>query len=150
MLSISLLLPSCLQLQSSDKEKIDICDLLYQYTEDIEGTPYKLGSSKPSIGIDCSGFIYYMSKQMGNPIPRTTARKYYIMIDASKTHWQESECGYLVWWTLNNTRPFGHIGIMLEDNEFSHASSSRGLIISEFHENNYWDNHFETCKIKEW
>ena len=40
------------------------------------GTRYKFGGSSPS-GFDCSGFVYYVYKQSGKFVGRTTAAGYY-------------------------------------------------------------------------
>ncbi|XZF75649.1 C40 family peptidase [Bacillus sp. AL-1R] len=103
------------------------------------GVPYKWAGVSPS-GFDCSGFIYYVLKENGKPYGRTNVSGYW----HNNTLFQKvttSQPGDLIF--FQNTYTYGpsHIGIMLNENEFIQASSSRGVTISNINES-YWKKHF--------
>ena len=96
--------------------------------------------------MDCSGFVYLVAKRLGRPVPRTTANKYWLMLESRARHWSEAECGDLVWWTLKHSRPYGHIGIMVRPPGFWQSGSSRGVYSRTFFKGSYWDRNFEGAK----
>jgi murein DD-endopeptidase len=104
------------------------------------------GESRDEGGYDCSGFVYSVFKKMGQPIPRSTSRKYWILFDGPQGHWQESSCGWLVWFQFSAGRPYGHIGIVIGPPQFWQSGSSTGPTESTFWADNYWDRHFTGAK----
>ena len=96
------------------------------------GVQYKLGGLS-NAGIDCSGFAYmtFLTK-FGITLPRTTQSQARIGQAVSIT---ESRPGDLVFFkTGAATR---HVGILLDQRRFIHASSSRGVVASSL-DNIYW------------
>ena len=146
-----LLLLSCWDCQSSfqqqDSKKISNCNKLIGICEKHQGYSYIWGGeSKEDGGFDCSGFIYSIFKKYGKPIPRTTSKKYWIFFKSKPTHWNNTKCGYLVWWSFNSTRPYGHIGIMIDFPNFWQSGSSTGPVQKKFIKNGYWDKIFVGAK----
>lgn len=121
------------------------CSFINEKASEVKGTPYRWGGNDPR-GFDCSGFIWWFHKKAGVDLERTTALGYYQMIEGDSFHWGEAGCGDLIWFTIDEGRPFGHVGIMVEDNQFWHASYSEGIIKSKISEGNYYDKHFKGCK----
>ena len=110
---------------------------LYKFIESWWGTPYRMGGSTQK-GVDCSAFTQtLMSVIYRLQIPRTAREQ-----KASSTVIDEDELreGDLVFF---NTRGRGvsHVGIYLMDNQFVHASSSSGVMISSLNDN-YWHKRF--------
>jgi len=124
----------------------DDCEKAKELLKINKSVNYQWGGDNPKTGFDCSGLISYVFKYLGKPIPRTTSRKLWISIDDNHFHWSNSECLDLVWWTLTPDRPFGHIGIMMKNDNFWHSSSSLGVTGDKFIINTYWDKNFEGCK----
>ena len=106
--------------------------LLYSQFNEWRGVKYKLGGLSKT-GIDCSGFAYvtFLTK-FGIALPRSTRSQAQIGTVISA---EESRPGDLVFFrTGAATR---HVGILLDEHRFIHASSSRGVTISRL-DNAYW------------
>lgn len=105
------------------------------------GTPYVWGGSKPG-GFDCSGFVQYVLKQNGISVPRTTEQQ-----AAVGTAIQKSQLlpGDLVF--LQNTYREGisHVGIYIGNNQMIHASSSKGVVISNL-STSYYVKHYHSAR----
>lgn len=97
-----------------------------------QGTPYRLGGNSKK-GIDCSAFVKNVYHDSFNiALPRTTETQvkkgYLVYKDQLKT-------GDLVFFKTGwSTR---HVGIYIGNNEFIHASTSKGVITSKL-DNVYW------------
>ncbi|RBP39898.1 peptidoglycan-binding protein [Garciella nitratireducens] len=96
------------------------------------GVPYVWGGTSPS-GFDCSGFTYYVLKQYGISIPRTSTAQYTQGTPVSKSNLQRGDFVFF------NTSGSGvsHVGIYLGNNTFISATSSKGIAICSLN-NSYW------------
>ncbi|WNS78485.1 C40 family peptidase [Domibacillus sp. DTU_2020_1001157_1_SI_ALB_TIR_016] len=106
----------------------------------VLGTPYKWGGTTTK-GFDCSGFIGYAFKKAGKTLPRTTAEIYKKGKAVSKSNLQK---GDLVYFQTYKKGP-SHMGIYLGNNEFIHASSSKGVSITTL-SNSYWKKRYIGAK----
>jgi cell wall-associated NlpC family hydrolase len=93
------------------------------------GIPYRYGSMGPN-SYDCSGLVWSVFKDAGYSFERSSARNL----------WQSSvpvegdarfKFGTLVFFN-----GLGHIGIVVDENHFYHASSSKGVTLSKL--DGYW------------
>jgi len=132
--------------KDSSKEKLSKCEKVQKYAQKAEGTPYVWGAESLNKGMDCSGFIYYIQMRINHPVPRTTARKYWLMANGDEKHWKQANCTDWVWWQFNPKRPYGHIGIMVKNPKFWQSGSSNGVYSRKFFMNSFWDEHFEGAK----
>ncbi|MEJ9362421.1 NlpC/P60 family protein, partial [Bacillus thuringiensis] len=100
----------------SESESSGIIDLALKQL----GKPYVFGNSGPN-SFDCSGFIYYVFKNNGYNIGRTSVAGYWGMV----TKISNPQPGDLVF--LQNTYKAGpsHMGIYLGNGEFIHAADER-------------------------
>ena len=111
---------------------------IIKHAKSFEGTRYKYGGTTKK-GMDCSGLIVTAFKKEDILLPRTTA-------DLSKRgDWidvkEVKEGDLLFFATKKNNRKVNHVGIVTSSRpghvEFIHASSSRGVMISNLAER-YW------------
>lgn len=113
-----------------DKEK----SLLYEFYIDYKGVPYRLGGIDKT-GIDCSGFVQRaFSEVFLVSLPRTTQTQ---MKYGKNIEYSERNMGDLIFFKTGvNTY---HVGIYYENDNFIHASTSKGVMISNLNEF-YWLN----------
>ena len=109
--------------------------LMAQYKE-WRGIPYRHGGLNKR-GIDCSGFVYltYRNK-FGINLPRSTEQQSHIGIQVDP---RAIRAGDLVFFSSLFTDT--HVGIYLSNRKFLHASTSRGVMISNM-DNDYWRDKF--------
>ena len=94
------------------------------------GKPYRSGAKGPD-AFDCSGFVYYVFRRSRVALPLTTE-------DLLKAGHQISRDGVqpgdLVFFKISKDL---HVGIMLNNRDFIHASKSRGVAVDAV-DSNYW------------
>jgi len=100
------------------------------------GVPYLWAGNEPS-GFDCSGFTSYIMKNNNKTIPRRAVEQY----DASKKIKQKNaHQGDLVF--FDSGSGINHVGIIVsgkgEPLVMIHASSSKGITITEIEKTDYW------------
>ena len=110
---------------------------LYQFVYDWLGTPYRLGGDTER-GIDCSGFAYQLYDKVFNTVIGNNSRNIFSMVNPINK--EELKEGDLVFFKINS-RAISHVGVYLGDNKFAHASSSRGVMISNLNEP-YWKRYY--------
>lgn len=102
------------------------------------GTPYRYGGMSRR-GVDCSGFVALtFSKRFALSLPRETREQARVGTRVSK---DELQPGDLVFFKTGRGANGLHVGIYDTDNQFIHASTSRGVIRSSL-DNVYWRNKF--------
>lgn len=93
------------------------------------GTPYKFGGTERD-GVDCSGFVARVYKDaLGISLPRNSRaqRDFCPWADVSALY-----PGDLLFFSSDTERnQVTHVGIFVGDNQMIHASSSRGVIVTD-------------------
>jgi cell wall-associated NlpC family hydrolase len=97
------------------------------------GRPYK-GTSRYIEGLDCSQFTQLVYEQYDKTLlPRTTDKQFEVGVSVPRPR---LSFGDLVFFKTTRER-VGHVGIYIGYNEFIHASTSYGVIITNMDET-YW------------
>lgn len=105
-----------------------------------KGKPYVFGASGPDT-FDCSGFIHYVLKNCGIPNTRTSVAGYW----SQATLFDKISYpipGHLVFFENTYQPGPSHMGILINEKEFIHASdSTTGVIVSQVG-SSYWNKYF--------
>lgn len=116
-----------------------ISNIIRQVSDEWIGTPYRWGGNTRR-GIDCSAFVQtIMRDALDLNITRTTASQVH---EGESVRREDLLPGDLVFFRRRGTR---HVGIYLGNDEFIHASSSRGVTISNLSQG-YYNRHYWTSR----
>ena len=102
------------------------------------GTPYRSGGATPS-GFDCSGYVYYVLKQLGFSPARTPAAQYNMGTAVSKS---DLKPGDIVFFAGTYASGISHVGIYAGNGQFIHAPNSRSTVSYSDLTTGYWANHY--------
>lgn len=103
------------------------------------GCPYVYGSTGPK-GFDCSGFTYFIFKQLGHPISRGGSSQFYEGVSVNRADLQPGDLVFFRDPATSGSKPMSHVGIYIGGNQFIHASSSKrgsGVKVSSLYEDWY-------------
>lgn len=107
------------------------------------GIRYQYGGNVPESGLDCSGLVRYVFKQVtGAELPRTSEE---ISRVGQNVEPNELQPGDLVFYNTLR-RGFSHVGIYLGDNRFIHAPSAGGKVRIERMDISYWKSRFNGAR----
>ena len=83
------------------------------------GIPYKWAGTSPSEGFDCSGLVYYVYKQLGETVPRSSAtlRGFGTKVNGIAN----ARPGDILCWS-------GHVGIYIGNNQYIHAPKTGDVV----------------------
>lgn len=110
---------------------------MYQFIYDWIGTPYRLGGNTKK-GIDCSKFAAQLYEQVFNKTIGYNSRNIYSNVDkVSKSNLQP---GDFVFFKIRS-KNISHVGVYIGDNKFAHASTSRGVMVSDLNDA-YWKRYY--------
>ncbi len=106
---------------------------LYQFIDEWYAVPYKY-AGKTKAGIDCSGFAsaLYLSVYEKTISSSTKA----LLAETKKIDESKLKEGDLVFFKIES-KTVSHVGVYLQNNKFVHASTKRGVIISDLNEPYY-------------
>lgn len=130
--------PAKTALARSDDESFRI-RIMVQYQK-WKGTNYMWGGTTRN-GIDCSALVQQLFNDAANlSLPRTTGEQILRGIPVEKYH---LKVGDLIFFQISrNTK---HVGVYIGDSHFIHASSSKGVTVSNL-ANKYWYTRFITAR----
>lgn len=112
--------------------------LLKQYAE-WQGTRYRRGGMSKQ-GVDCSGYVHLTFKErLGLDVPRSSIA---LVQTGDPVEKSALQTGDLVFFRTGRTR---HVGIYLDNGQFMHASTRKGVMISSL-DKGYWASRWWTAR----
>ncbi|WP_373190648.1 NlpC/P60 family protein [Halomonas sp.] len=100
------------------------------------GTPYRLGGSSRR-GIDCSALVQNIfSDTFRLDLPRTTEQQVHAGLKIKRNALRPGDLVF-----FRSRGGYRHVGIYVGEGRFLHASTSRGVMMSNL-DNRYWQRHF--------
>ncbi len=107
------------------------------------GTPYVYGGANPREGLDCSGLVQFVYRQVGEDLPHNALAMSRLGRAVAEDHLHPGDLVFFD--TLG--RPYSHVGIYLGDGRFIHAASAgvEHVMISRL-ANPYWQQHFDGAR----
>lgn len=110
---------------------------------DFIGTRYRRGGNNQEQGLDCSGLVRLVFKEVvGMHLPRTALE---ISQRGESITLNELQPGDLVFFNTLK-RNFSHVGIYIGENKFIHAPSSGGEVRVENMDISYWKKRFNGAR----
>ena len=113
----------------------DIVNFAKQYV----GYKYVSGGASPSSGFDCSGLTYYVYKNFGITLNRSSYEQISNGIGVSRAELQQ---GDLVLFNNSSNSKIGHVGIYIGSNTFIHAANSKKGVITTSLSSSYYSSRF--------
>jgi peptidoglycan DL-endopeptidase CwlO len=101
------------------------------------GVAYRNGGTDPS-GFDCSGFVHYVFGRHGIDVPRQVRDQFHMGARVDRSRLRP---GDLVFFTTVAPGA-SHVGIVVNEAEFVHAPSTRGVVRVERLDSDYWSRRF--------
>ena len=105
-----------------------------------EGTPYGYGKQTKGEATDCSGFVMLtFDKSIGCKLPRVSREQAEFCKKIKPEHVRAGDLVFFA--TGKDPERISHVGIMIDDIQFIHASSSKGVCVSSMN-SDYYKKHF--------
>lgn len=122
-------------IKTTQNQEVNPRTKLIEFAMKYLGTPYRYGSSDPSKGFDCSGFVNYVLNKFNITVPRSSKEFKDFGKSIAPEEYQIGDI--IVFYGYKDNTVIGHLGIICEaagmKSKFIHSSSgkSKSVTISE-------------------
>lgn len=121
----------------------ELAQRIVDYALQFEGYPYVWATAGPNT-FDCSGFTYYVYKQFGYTLNRSSKDQINNGVAVSKANLQPAD---IVLFSRNGSY-VTHVGLYIGNGKFIHASTSTtGVIISDLNSTYYVNCYYAARRI---
>ena len=122
-----------------------LIDDLIAYAKSYIGVPYRFGSTDPSRGFDCSGFVTVVMRNFGISLQRSSAS----MAATNGTYVPRNQLqpGDLVFFATGGGGRVSHVGIYIGGNQFIHSASCVGVKISSMDQTYYRNRYVRANRV---
>ncbi len=106
------------------------------------GVPYVFGGSNPAIGLDCSGLVQLVFRQLGIVLPRTAQLQYDATVPVAR---DQLQAGDLVFFARTYADPHDwitHVGIYVGGGEQINAPTTGQVVSIQPVFSGFWGAHF--------
>ena len=126
-------------------EKGDDLQLLQELASWV-GVPYKHANNDKS-GTDCSGLSFAVFKRLYNKsLERSSDGQFYK--NCKQINRKTLKMGDLLFFAINKKQIISHVGIYLKNDKFIHASSVRGVVVSDLNDDYYSKYFYAAGRVK--
>lgn len=110
---------------------------------ELVGVPHRIGGLTPEQGVDNSGLVYYVYRQLGVDMPRSLAAQAEFGGAVAKS---QLTAGDLVLFKDSSTSSIVHVGIYLANGDFVESSSSTGGVVRRNLNSGYYLEHYVAAR----
>ncbi len=118
---------------------------LYKFITEWYGVPYKYGECSKN-GIDCSGFVNMLYQKIYDKSLERRSEDIFNK-QCKKINRADVKEGDLVFFKIES-KTISHVGVYLKNNKFVHASTKKGVIISDLNEPYYQKYFYAFGRVK--
>ncbi len=114
-----------IHVKKPNRQQARIIDEAYSWV----GTPYKYACAEKGKGTDCSGMVMKVYEEAaGQKIPRNSAKQAEFCDKVDAEHVSTGDLVFFA--TGKDPHKVSHVGIVVDNEKFIHASSSKGVVVS--------------------
>lgn len=117
---------------------------LYQFINDWYGVKYKYGG-KDKAGVDCSGLTAALYLAVYKKTISSNTKD--LVSEVKKIKESDLKEGDLLFFNTNG-KSISHVGVYLQNNKFVHASTKKGVMISDLNEPYFKQTYVSSGKVK--
>lgn len=117
---------------------------LYQFINEWYGVPYKY-AGKDKNGIDCSGLTSTLYASVYKKTISCSTKA--LVGEVKKIKQSDLQEGDLVFFNTNG-KSISHVGVYLQNNKFVHASTKKGVMISDMNEPYFQKTYVQSGRVK--
>lgn len=119
-------------------------ETLYKFINEWQGVPYKY-AGKDKAGIDCSGFTSTLYLKVYKKTISSNTKA--LVGEVKKISQSDLKEGDLVFFNTDG-KSVSHVGVYLQNSKFVHASTKKGVMISDMNEPYFVKTYVSSGRVK--